>query len=496
MSRIAYFDCLSGISGDMTLGALIDLGVDPGLIQSAVRSMGLPDLSIEANTVKKCGFRAIKVNIDHPPEHAHRHLHHITEMIDRADQVAAPAKDLAKAIFQEVAVAEAKVHGTTLQKVHFHEVGAIDSIADIVGCAVGLHDLGIQTIAASAVPTGTGSIKIAHGRVSVPAPATAEILRGIPIAASDIQAELTTPTGAAILKANATAFGPMPAMTIEAVGYGAGTMDIDGQANVLRVLLGQTSAATDGLANVQSDDVVVLSTNIDDCSAERLADCAERLMKEGALDVFQVPCTMKKGRAGVMLTVIASPMQVPSLEQIIFQHTSTIGIRRHSTQRHKLARASVRVETQFGEVNGKIVELPDGTKRFSVEDDSAKQLAAKHDTTALAVTEAARAAWRKQAGKAKSKPKKEDVLEVRFPPGTNQQQQNIRIKKLRKMLRRGRTVRIVCMSKDQDENRLLKTQQRMEAILETIQPDGTAVTGPRQKGRRIVCVVANGNHAE
>ena len=192
MARIAYFDCLSGISGDMTLGALIDLGVDTAAIESAVRSMGLPDVSITSETVKKSGFRAISVHIHHPPEHAHRHLHHITEMIDRSGEITPEAKRIAHRIFQCVARAEAKVHCTTIEKVHFHEVGAIDSIADIVGTAVAMDVLKIESAAASPVPTGTGNITIAHGRVSVPAPATAEILRGIPLAASSVEAELTT----------------------------------------------------------------------------------------------------------------------------------------------------------------------------------------------------------------------------------------------------------------------------------------------------------------
>ena len=206
MPKIAYFDCLSGISGDMTLGALVDLGVPVDQLQSGVSSLGLDDLKITTETVKKVGFRAIQVHIQHPPEHAHRHLHHIVDMIDGAAEISEAAKLRAKAIFHEVAVAEAKVHGSTIEKVHFHEVGAVDSIADIVGTAIGLDALGIERVAASPVPTGHGSVTIAHGRVSIPAPATAEILRGIPLAASDVEAELTTPTGAAILKSQSKSF--------------------------------------------------------------------------------------------------------------------------------------------------------------------------------------------------------------------------------------------------------------------------------------------------
>lgn len=393
MTRIAYFDCLSGISGDMTLGALVDLGADVKAIESAVRSMGLPEVSISAGVVKKCGFRAIKVDISHPPEHAHRHLHHITEMIDRAAEVDQRAKDLAKRIFGVVAVAEAKVHNTTIEKVHFHEVGAIDSIADIVGTAVGLGQLGIETVQASPVPTGTGSITIAHGRVSVPAPATADILCGIPIAPSDIAAELTTPTGAAILKATASAFGPLPGMTIDGVGYGAGTRDLDGQANVLRVLMGTLAESASGISHVESDRAVVLETNIDDSTPEQLADCATRLMEAGALDVFQVPITMKKGRAATLLSIIAPPSRVGVLESIVFAHTTSIGIRRHGVDRHKLVRESRSVDTPLGPVRCKLVWLPDGEKRLTIEDDSAREIATAKNTTTAEVRRVTWEAW-------------------------------------------------------------------------------------------------------
>ena len=396
MGQIAYFDCISGISGDMTLGALVDLGADIAGIESAVRSMGLPELRIRSETVKKRGFRAISVHIEHPPEHAHRHLHHITEMIDRASEVPEAAKDTAHRIFRQVAEAEAKVHGSTLEKVHFHEVGAIDSIADIVGTAVALDSLGIDTINASAVPTGTGEITIAHGRVSIPAPATAELLQGIPIVGSDIKAELTTPTGAAILKACATGFGPLPSMTIKAVGYGAGNMDLEAQANVLRIILGDATEEAVGLTTqIESDRVVMLETNIDDSTPEQLADCAPRLMAAGALDVFQTPCTMKKGRVGVILTAMTTTDQAALLENIIFEHSTAIGIRRYHTDRHKLRRKATFVDTEYGPVRGKVIELPDGQLRFTIEDDDARTIATSHQTTATEVRLAATAAYGK-----------------------------------------------------------------------------------------------------
>ncbi len=377
----------------MTLGALIDLGADVRAIEAAVQSMGLGELSITTETVKKCGFRAIYVRISHPEEKAHRHLHHIEAMIDRADAISESAKQRARQIFMKLAEAEAKVHGSTIQKVHFHEVGAIDSIADIVGTAVAMDMLGIDEVQASPVPTGTGFVTIAHGRVSIPAPATAELLCGVPIAPSSVQAELTTPTGAAILKATSTAFGPVPSMTISAVGYGAGTKDLEGQANVLRVLLGTTNSATTKLQHVQSDRIVVLETNIDDSTPQQLADCCERLFDAGALDVYQVPVTMKKGRIGTLLTVLAAESRVSTLEQIMFEHTTSIGIRRHVADRHKLVRESVTIETQFGPVRGKVVRLPNDATRVSIEDDDAKSLAASNQVTIADVKRVAEQAW-------------------------------------------------------------------------------------------------------
>lgn len=385
MAKTAYFDCISGISGDMTLGALIDLGVSAEAIEAAVQSMGLPELKIEAETVKKRGFRAIKAHISHPPEHAHRHLHHITEMIDRATRLPEKAKDLAHEIFLRVAEAEAKVHGSTLQKVHFHEVGAIDSIADIVGTAYALDQLGIEQIYASPVPTGFGTVTIAHGRVSIPAPATAEILRGVPLAESDIEAELTTPTGAAILKATAVAFGPLPAMQIEKVGYGAGTRDLDQQANVLRVLIGQSPETPTSVDKIETDHAVMLETNLDDCSPEQLADCVARLFDAGALDVYQTTCVMKKGRVGTQLSVLTSSPRVGLMEQIIFEHSSAIGIRRYPVHRHKLPREHRTLETKFGPIRVKIVTLPNGNTRLKVEDDDAKEVANREGVSSEAI---------------------------------------------------------------------------------------------------------------
>jgi pyridinium-3,5-bisthiocarboxylic acid mononucleotide nickel chelatase len=394
--KIAYFDCFSGISGDMVLGALIDLGVPVDVIQAGIDSMGLSHVKIRGEVVKKSGFRAVKVHIEHPPEHAHRHLHHIEAMIDQGEALTPAARTLARKIFLLIGQAEAKMHNTTIQKVHFHEVGAIDSIADIVGAAIGFDYLGIERFEASPVPTGCGSVKIAHGLVSIPAPATAELLCGVPIAACNIEKELTTPTGAAILKATVSRFGALPSMQLDAVGYGAGTIDLPGQANVLRIAVGQIDDEASGYAvdfPSEFDRVVVIETNIDDSPAEDIAACVAKLYANGALDVYQTPCVMKKGRSGVQLTVIASPSSSSLLQQIVLTDTSTIGVRRYGADRRKLIRHAISLQTPYGELRAKAVDIGGGKQRMMVEYDDAQDAASKWNISMTEVRQAAAVAW-------------------------------------------------------------------------------------------------------
>jgi pyridinium-3,5-bisthiocarboxylic acid mononucleotide nickel chelatase len=368
----------------MTLGALIDAGVPAELLREGIRSMEIGDVDLVVETVKKCGFRATHVKISHTEQKAHRHLHHIDALIDGAGGIAEDAKSLAKQIFLELGKAEAHVHNSTLQKVHFHEVGAIDSIADIVGTAIGMRWLGLDAVEASAIPTGTGFIEIDHGRVSVPAPATAELLRGIPLSPSEVPFELTTPTGAAILKTTARRFGALPAMRIEAIGYGAGTRDLPGQPNVLRLLIGEVDDPATKLS-LEVDHVMVLETNIDSSTGEDMAGCVAKLWQAGAIDVFQTTCLMKKGRMGTQVTVLAAASRAGELESILFTHGGTIGIRRELVQRHKLIRKSHTVETRIGPIQGKCVWLPEQRWRFAVEYDQAAELASAHGTTIEAV---------------------------------------------------------------------------------------------------------------
>jgi uncharacterized protein (TIGR00299 family) protein len=387
--KIAYLDCASGISGDMTLGALVDAGADLAAINAGIQTLGLPSVRLVASEVKKKGFRAIQITVEHEPEHKHRHLHHITAMIE-GSSLTARQKELAGRIFSKLAEAEAKVHGTTIQKVHFHEVGAVDSIADIVGAAIGFDLLGIDRVESSPVPTGHGFVEIAHGRCSIPAPATGELLRGIPTAESTVQAELTTPTGAAILAALCERFGPPPAMTIDRFGYGAGQRELTEQPNLLRLMIGEGS----GSPNSQTDKVVVLETNLDDSSGELVGHAIARLWDAGALDVYTTPIQMKKQRPGVLLSVLCHSQDAQRLEGILFRETTTLGVRRYTASRTTLKRETVEVQTPWGAVQG-VVAWWGETPRFSPEYDSCRQVAAQNDMPLKAVYDAAQAAWSK-----------------------------------------------------------------------------------------------------
>ncbi|MGO9111342.1 MAG: nickel pincer cofactor biosynthesis protein LarC [Thermoguttaceae bacterium] len=385
--RIAYLDCPSGISGDMTLGALVDAGVPLDQLNEAIGSLGLPGVKLIAQEVKKHGFRATQVTVQHEPEQKHRHLHHIEAMI-HGSQLTSGQKDTARRIFQRLAEVEARVHGTTVQQVHFHEVGAVDSIADIVGAAVGWDLLGAERLVVSPIPTGTGRITIAHGECNVPAPATAELLRGIPLAASDVQAELTTPTGAAIVATLAEGFGPVPAMTVETIGYGAGQRDLPQQANILRLLVGATTDAP------QTSDVIwVLETNLDDTTGEVIGHCIAQLWDAGALDVYTTAIQMKKNRPGVKLSILCRAEKVAPMEATVFRETGTLGIRRWSTARHVLPREVRQVATAWGPVNGKLGRLEDGSVHFAPEYESCRQIAAEHQIPLREVYAAAQQAF-------------------------------------------------------------------------------------------------------
>ncbi len=384
--RIAYLDCSTGISGDMTLGALLDAGVDVDVVRRGIDSLDIDGVRLTVDEVIKGGFRATKVNVEHPEQHAHRHLSDVRQLIDAAD-ITDPQRDLALRIFTAVARAESTVHGMPLDKVHFHEVGAIDSIVDILGAAIGFDLLGVDELVCSPLPPGRGQIKIDHGICTVPAPGTAELLKGIPLVDVPVDAELTTPTGAAIVKVLADRFGPLPAMTIEQIGYGAGTMDFPSRANLLRLIVGTATSPAD------SDVVMLLETNLDDVSPEIIGHTKQQLLESGALDVYSTAVHMKKDRPGVILSVLARPAEVDVIEALMFAETGTFGIRRQRIERSVRTRESHTVETRWGPVAGKLGWRGAGDQVFTPEFEDCARVANEQGLPLREVYRAALAAF-------------------------------------------------------------------------------------------------------
>ncbi len=378
---------MSGISGDMTLGALLDAGVPLEVIRTAVQSV-IHSVKIDSQAVIRCGFQALQAIVTVEHEHVHRHLSHIRQMINDSS-LSAVIKQQSIGIFELIAQAEAEVHGCNREEVHFHEVGAADSIADIVGAVAGLNWLGIEAIYASPVPTGNGSITIAHGTVSVPAPATARLLIGVPLLSSDIQAELTTPTGAGLLKYYVKQFSAMPSMTIDKIGIGAGSRDFSQQANILRLVIGNTAESTvnqgQGPNQNQSDSVWQLETNIDNLSGELIGQAIEQLWKLKPLDVWTTPISMKKQRPGVTISMLCTENQIPLIENVLFTHTTTLGVRKWRLDRTILARQSCEIETPFGTIKGKQITGINHEIRIVPEYDDVCRLSAETGIPALKI---------------------------------------------------------------------------------------------------------------
>ncbi len=388
--HVAHFDCFSGISGDMTVAALIDAGVDADAIRAGVASLGLP-VQLEVEKVRKGGFAATAVRVEAPEEHSHRFLPDVEEILQRGS-LTPRQRDLALRIFRRLAEAESAVHGLPLERVHFHEVGALDSIVDIVGAAIGLDLLGAERFTSRSVPTGIGTVKCAHGLMPIPAPGTAQLLKGVPLAASSIKAELTTPTGAAILTTVVQAWLEQPVMTIERIGYGAGRRELVEQPNLLRLFVGTAAAP------VESDQVWVLETNLDDLPAEVIGYCYDLLLAAGALDVFSTPIFMKKNRPGVLLSVLAPEAILPALEEILFRETTTLGIRRYPVSRHKLQRRACSVATPWGPVQGKLAWLEGRPPVFAPEYEDSARVARQHGIALRTVFEQARRSYDEQRG--------------------------------------------------------------------------------------------------
>jgi uncharacterized protein (TIGR00299 family) protein len=386
--RIAYFDCFAGASGDMILGALLDAGVEPEVWQRELNKLNLSGYELKIDRVQKQGIAATAVRVLVSERSRERHLAEIEELIGTS-QLPAEVKEESVKVFRRLAVAEARVHGTTPDQIHFHEVGAIDAIIDIVGAVVGLRLLGIEEVYLSALPLGHGFVDCAHGRLPLPAPATVELLQGVPVLSRDVEGELVTPTGAAILTTLARGFGPLPAMTVEGIGYGAGQKDFPFP-NLLRLLVGTTSATLDA----RMETLTLLEANIDDLNPEFYGHLMERLFAAGALDVYLTPVQMKKNRPGVVLSVVCPPAQAEALAALIFAETTTIGLRRQEVQRWALARERVEVETPYGTVGVKVARLGGKAMTASPEYEDCRRLALESGVPLKEVYTAAEAALR------------------------------------------------------------------------------------------------------
>jgi uncharacterized protein (TIGR00299 family) protein len=422
--RIAYLDCFSGISGDMFLGALVDAGVSPKLLEHTVAALDI-GARLEISRVTRSGISATKVDVyangekdlprevfweqqehDHPHQHSHDHGHEhehghehshgdspeqhrhdhshdhgrsltdIRKIIQKA-AISSTAKATAIKIFEALGEAEAEIHATSIERVHFHEVGAVDAMVDIVCAAVGAESLAVEEWVCSPLNVGGGTVKCAHGTLPVPAPATLKLLRDAPVYSSGPQVELVTPTGAAIVKTLSTRFAPFPAMKIEKAGYGAGTRDFPEHPNLLRLTIGE-SRPTDGPSTSPStlnDTITVLEANLDDLSPQVLAYAMERLLAEGALDVFSVPVQMKKSRPGALLTVLAKLEDANRLTKTIFAETTTLGVRRREEQRQTLSRRWETVDTTWGPVRIKIANMNGTVSNYAPEYEDCRNLA-------------------------------------------------------------------------------------------------------------------------
>lgn len=437
--RIAYLECFSGVSGDMFLGALIDAGVPPRLLEETVAALGV-GARLGISRVNRSGISATKVDVwvdgekdlprerywakqdverasspakskheyGHHREHEHAHGHspsgsprlhahehsrglsEIREIIDKT-AISNTSKRTAIAIFEALGTAEAKIHNTSIEKVHFHEVGAVDAMVDIVGAAVGAEALGVDEIVCSPLNVGGGTVQCAHGTFPVPAPATVELLKDAPVYSTGVQAELVTPTGAAIVRTLASRFAAFPAMKIEKSGYGAGSREFPGHPNVVRLTLGEAPSAL--AAKTASEIVSVLEANLDDLNPQVFGYVMDRLLEEGALDAFGMPVQMKKNRPGTLLAVLCKPDDASKLTQLIFTETTTLGVRRRDEVRQTLARRWENVRTQWGEVRIKIASMNGTVTNYAPEYEDCRRIAAEHHVPLKTVIQEATRAY-------------------------------------------------------------------------------------------------------
>ena len=351
--RTLYFDCFAGASGDMILGAMIAAGVDPEVFKEQLSLLGVSGYTIDFETVNRSGISATYARVQTAHEHAHRHLSDILKIINNS-RLSGGVKDRAGKIFSRLAEAEALVHNEPVEQVHFHEVGALDAIIDVVGAAICFELLEIERFVSSPLHVGSGFIVMDHGKFPVPPPAVAELLKGVAIYSTDTVGELVTPTGAAIITTVCTDYGPIPKITLERTGYGAGTREYEKFPNALRVLIGEDQSSITGTS---AEDLWMVETNMDDISPQILGHVMERAFDLGALDCYFTSVQMKKNRPGVLLSVLCRDEQRSTLSEMLFAETTTLGVRAYEVERRALERKLVRVETQYGPIDVKVAQL-------------------------------------------------------------------------------------------------------------------------------------------
>jgi len=388
--KYAYFDCFSGISGDMTLGALLNAGVPVEQLRAELQGLGLPGWDLSTEKVWKNGVAATYAKVCAQDTQTHRSLSTILGIIEKST-LAPSVKEPAAAIFKKLGEAEAAVHDVPLEKIHFHEVGAVDAIVDIVGACIGFAALGIESFACSALNVGGGTAKMAHGVLPVPAPATARLLLGKPTYSSGVQKELVTPTGAAIVATLCSSFGPQPPMTVTSIGYGAGTADLEGQPNVLRLMVGESAEKR---AAAESETIRVLEANLDDMNPQIYGYFLEKALAAGALDVFATPVQMKKNRPGMLVTVLCKPEDESNFREMLFAETTTLGVRTYTAERRVLARQWETVHTAFGEVRIKVARLNGHIRQASPEFEDCRKLAEAKNVPLQRVMDEAIQTWK------------------------------------------------------------------------------------------------------
>lgn len=387
--KTLYFDCFAGASGDMILGAAVAAGVDPNYLREQLSLLRVDGFSLNFETVNRSGLSATYARVETAHEHKHRHLADIKQIIDSSD-LSDNVKQLAVKIFTRLAEAEARVHNEPVDHVHFHEVGALDAIVDVVGAAICFDYLKIDRFACSPLHVGSGMVQMAHGRFPIPPPAVAELLRGVPFYSSDIKGELLTPTGAAIITTVCSEYGPIPQMTTESTGYGAGTREYPDFPNVLRALLGETDAAS-----ATDERLWMIETNLDDASPQIIGHVMDLVLELGALDCFFTPVQMKKNRPGVLLSALCGPDEKEAVMKLLFMETTTLGVRSYEVFRRALQRSVVQVETQYGPIDVKVGHLDGRIVNEMPEFEQCRAAAAKAGVPLKVVEEAARVALAK-----------------------------------------------------------------------------------------------------